>query len=152
MLERILAEPEIDPVTCSTILNPIDWATGLGGSHNNSDIILSHNNPCFPCNIAITNFLILYMCEIRFYDVIDRTVYTFTSWRHLTQKFQNMAKWVCFGPLFFNLIRVIQLCDKKNLTFIDWRDKILLNSSCKTLLSLPKAHLITFSKTRLIKF
>ena len=24
-----------------------------------------------------------------------------------------MAKLVCFGPLFFNLIRWIQLCDKK---------------------------------------
>ena len=42
-------------------------------------LFLSHNNPCFPCNIAITNFLILYTCEIRFYDVIDRTVHTFTS-------------------------------------------------------------------------
>ena len=40
---------------------------------------LSHNNPCFPCNIAITNFLILYTCEIRFYDIIDRTVHTLTS-------------------------------------------------------------------------
>ena len=39
----------------------------------------THNNPCFPCNIAITNFLILYMCEVRFYDVIDLTVHTFTS-------------------------------------------------------------------------
>ena len=43
------------------------------------DAKLSHNNPCFPCNIAITNFLILHMCEIRFYDVIDRAVHTFTS-------------------------------------------------------------------------
>ena len=42
-------------------------------------VFLSHNNPCFPCNIAITNFLILYTCEIRFYDVIVRTVRTFTS-------------------------------------------------------------------------
>ena len=114
--------------------------------------ILSHYNPCFPCNIAITNFLILYTCEIRTYDVIDRTVHTFTLWRHPTQKFQNMAKWVYFGPLFFNLIRWIQLCDKKNLTFVDFWDKILLNSSWKTLLSSPKARLITFSKTRLIKF
>ena len=32
-----------------------------------------------------------------------------------------MAKWVCFGPLFFNLIRLIQLCDKKNLTFLTVR-------------------------------
>ena len=63
-----------------------------------------------------------------------------------------MAKWVCFGPLFFNLIRLIQLCDIKNLTFVDCWDKILLNSSWKTLLSSPKARLITLSKTRSIKF
>ena len=31
-------------------------------------------NPCFPCNIAITNFLVSNTCEIRFKDVIDRTV------------------------------------------------------------------------------
>ena len=114
--------------------------------------ILSHNNPCFPCNIAIMNFLILYMCKIRFYDVIDRTVNTFTPWRHPTQNFQNMAKWVCFGPLLFNLICLTQLCDKKNLTFVDCWDKILLNLSWKTLLSSPKARLITFSKTHSIKF
>ena len=113
-------------------------------------IFVSHNNPCFPCNIAITNFLILYTCKIRFYDIIERTVHTFTSWHHPTQKFQNMAKWVYFGHLFFNLICLIQLCDKKNLTFVDCWDKILLNSSWKTLLSSPKAHLITFSKTHLI--
>ena len=41
-----------------------------------------------------------------------------------------MAKWVCFGP-FFNLIRWVQLCDKKNLKLVDCSDKILLNSSCK---------------------
>ena len=45
-----------------------------------------------------------------------------------------MAKWVWFGPLFFNLIRLIQLCDKKNLTFVDCWDKIILNSSWKMLL------------------
>ena len=61
-----------------------------------------------------------------------------------------MAKWVCFGPLFFNLIRLIQLCDKENLTFIDCWDKIILNSSWKMLLGSPKARLISFSKTRLI--
>ena len=31
--------------------------------------ILSHNNPCFQCNIAITNFLVSNTCEIRFHDV-----------------------------------------------------------------------------------
>ena len=40
---------------------------------------LSHNNPCFPSNIAITNFLVLHTFEIRFHDVIDHTVHTFTS-------------------------------------------------------------------------
>ena len=105
---------------------------------NDENNLLLHNNPCFPCNIAITNFLILYTYEIRFYDTIDCTVHTFTSWRHLTQKFQSTAKRVCFGPLIFNLIRFIQLCDKKNLTFVNSWDKILLNSSWKTLLSSPK--------------
>ena len=54
--------------------------------------------------------------------------------------------------LLFNLIRCIQLCDKENLTYIDYCDKILSNSSWKMLLSWPKAWLITFFKTRLIKF
>ena len=34
---------------------------------------LSHNNPYFPCNIAITNFLVLHTCEIRFHDVIGQS-------------------------------------------------------------------------------
>ena len=33
------------------------------------DFLLSHNNPCFQCNIAITNFLVSHTCEIRFHDV-----------------------------------------------------------------------------------
>ena len=32
-------------------------------------------------------------------------------------------------PYFFTLIGWIQLCDKKNMTFIDCYDKILLNES-----------------------
>ena len=36
---------------------------------NNS---LSHNNPCFQCNIAITNFLVSNTLEIRFHDVIGQ--------------------------------------------------------------------------------
>ena len=63
-----------------------------------------------------------------------------------------MAKLECFGTLFVILIRLIQLCDKKNLTFAYCCDKILLNSSWKMFLSEPKARLITFFKTRLIKF
>ena len=46
---------------------------------------LSHNNPCFRCNIAIKNFLVSNTCEIRIHDVIDRTV--------------HMGKWVCFGHI-----------------------------------------------------
>ena len=34
---------------------------------------LSHNNPCFQCNIAITIFLVSHTCEIRFNDVIGRS-------------------------------------------------------------------------------
>ena len=51
-----------------------------------------------------------------------------------------------------NLIRWIQLCDKRNLTVICW---LLLSNFIKLvlkmLLSSPKARLITFLKTRLIK-
>ena len=70
---------------------------------------LSHNNRCFLFNIAITNFLVLHTCEIRFHDVIDRTVHMFTSRHHPTQKFQFIWPNECFVPLFFNLIRLIQL-------------------------------------------
>ena len=52
-----------------------------------------------------------------------------------------MAKWVCFGLLFFNLIQLIQLCDKKNLTFIDSWDKIILNLSWKNVIKLAKGSL-----------
>ena len=52
-----------------------------------------------------------------------------------------VAKWVCFGTLFFNLIRWIQLYDKKNLTFFDCCYKVLLNSSWKTVIKLAKGSL-----------
>ena len=29
----------------------------MGVAHKLTNLILSHNNPCFSCNIAITNFL-----------------------------------------------------------------------------------------------
>ena len=35
--------------------------------------ILSHNNPCFLCNIAITNFLVSHTCEISFHDLIGQS-------------------------------------------------------------------------------
>ena len=34
---------------------------------------LPHNNPCFQCDIAITNFLVLHTCKIRFHDVIGQS-------------------------------------------------------------------------------
>ena len=34
---------------------------------------LSHNNPCFQCNTAVTNFLISSTCEIRCHDVIGQS-------------------------------------------------------------------------------
>ena len=75
---------------------------------------LSHDNPCFQCKIAITNFVVAHTCEIRFNDVIGLG----------TQKFQNMAdlhgRMSMFRDLiFFNIIPWIQLCDKKNLTFVN---------------------------------
>ena len=67
---------------CLTHIHPTVIVTTMSHAHTPNchwNNYLSHNNPCFPCNIAITNFLILYTCEVRFYDVIDRTVHTFTS-------------------------------------------------------------------------
>ena len=90
-------------------------------------IFLSRNNPCFQCNIAVTNFLISNTCEIRFYDVKGQsTVPMYSSEKKNSKTWLTyMAKLVCFGSLFFNIIRLIQLCDKKNLTFVDCWDKII---------------------------
>ena len=57
-----------------------------------------------------------------------------------------------FWTLFSNLIRWIQLCDKKNLTVVDYSDKKFIELVVKKLLSSSKARLITFFKTRLINF
>ena len=106
---------------------------------------LSHENPCFQCNIAITNFLV----SNTWRHGSKHCIYVFLRKNSKTW-LAYMAKWVYFGPLFFKFIRLIQLCDKNNLTFVDCWDKIILNSSWKMLLSSPKARLITSSKTRLI--
>ena len=42
--------------------------------HKSANTALSHKNPCFPCNTAVTNFLISHTHKVRFHDVIDRTV------------------------------------------------------------------------------
>ena len=52
-----------------------------------------------------------------------------------------MAKWVCFGLLYFNLIRLIQLCDKKNLTFVDYWDKFFIKLVLKNVIKLAKGSL-----------
>ena len=46
-----------------------EWSKSKGFADDN----LSHNNPCFQCNTAITNFLVSNTCEIRFHDVIGQS-------------------------------------------------------------------------------
>ena len=70
--------------------------------------VVSHNHHCFQCNIAITNFLVSHTCDIRFHDVISQ------STNDVKAKFLKHGFF-----FFFNLIRWIQLCDEKNLTFVD---------------------------------
>ena len=69
---------------------------------------LSHNKPCFPCNIAITNFLVSNKCEIRFHDLMGQSTVPMYS----NAKFQNKADLVgemnCFGTLSFNFSYVIK--------------------------------------------
>ena len=37
--------------------------------HGTEKLLLSQKNLCFKCNIAITNFLVSYTCEMRFHDL-----------------------------------------------------------------------------------
>ena len=73
------------------------------------NLFLSHNNPCFSCNVAITNVLVSHTCEISFHDVIDCSncthVYIMTSSYDLWSK----DGYICW----------IHLCNKKNPTFVD---------------------------------
>ena len=52
-----------------------------------------------------------------------------------------MAKWVWNGTLSFNLIRWIQLCDKKHLTFIDSCEKKIMKVVLKNVIKLDKGSL-----------
>ena len=88
--------------------------------------VLSHNNPCFQCNIAIANCLLSHTCEIRFNDALCRCIPT---QKNSKTWLTYMAKWVFLEPYFSNLIRWIHLCDKKNPKFVDCCDKIKLNLS-----------------------
>ena len=49
-----------------------------------------------------------------------------------------MVKCVSFGTLFFKLIRWIQLCDKKNLSFVDYCDTIFIKLVMKNVIKLAK--------------
>ena len=46
-----------------------------------------------------------------------------------------------FWTFFFNIIRSIHLCDKKDLTFVDCWDKIILNFVLKNVIDLAKGSL-----------
>ena len=105
-------------------------------------MLLSHNNPCFQCNIAITNFLVLHTCEIRFHDVINRTVHMFTSSYAKIPKHGQMIN----GTLFLNLIRWILFCDKKKLTFVDCCDKKNYETRLKKIMKLVLKNVIKLAR------
>ena len=103
-------------------------------------IFIYHITP--QCNITITNFLVSHTCEIRCNDVIGPKHFTYVFLRKISKTWlTDMAKWVCFGPLLFNLIRWIQLCDKKNLTFVDCCHTILHKLVLKNFIKLAKSSL-----------
>ena len=85
-------------------------------------MVLSHNNPYFQCNIAITNFLVSHTCEIRFHDVIGE------STNDVKAKILKHGCMTMFSNHKFYLIRWFQSCGKNNLTFVVCCDKMLLNS------------------------
>ena len=62
------------------------------------------------------------MCEIRFYDVRGQ------STNDVKEKILKHGQMSIFGT-FFNLIRWIQLCHKKESDSLDCCDNILLDSS-----------------------
>ena len=86
---------------------------------------LSHNNPCFQCNTAITNFLVSHTCEIRFHDVIGQSTGHMYFYAKILK--HGCPTWPNEYVLdaYFS-IQWIQLCDKKNLTFVDCCDRIYL--------------------------
>ena len=94
--KTILQKPCLPLVSNTLRVLPLIPDTKVFGSllnHANDDVVsprpttktcaissfLSHNNPCFQCNTAITNFLVSHACKIRFHDIIDCTVHMFKS-------------------------------------------------------------------------
>ena len=69
--------------------------------------------------IGIKDFHVSYTYEIRFHDVIGQSTVPMYPYAN----FQNMAdlhgEMSVLEPFFLNLIRWIQLSDKKNLTFVN---------------------------------
>ena len=74
------------------------------------------------------NFLVFNTCEIELMMSQVKALYLCIP----TQKLKNMAdlhgKMSMFWNFFLNSFCYTQFCDKKNLTFVDCCDKILLNS------------------------
>ena len=78
----------------------------------------------------MTYFLISHTYEIILNDVIGRSTVPMYSYAKISK--HSLSLWsneYVLEPYIFNLIRWIQLCDKKNLTFVDCCTKMLLNSS-----------------------
>ena len=59
-------------------------------------IFVSHNNPCFPCNIAITNFLTLYTCEINLLAELSFVTLTIHLCNGLNDKNLVKPRKTCF--------------------------------------------------------
>ena len=62
----------------------------------------------------------------------------------MTSSYEYISKHgrVCFRPLLiFYLVRLIQLCDKKNLTFVNCRDKKNIKHVLKNVIELAKGEL-----------
>ena len=74
--EQIVIAQRSSSTTCSAFVSLAVLEKMMRYCHRSGVyIILSHNNPCFRCNIAITNFLVSHTCYIRFYDIIHCTVH-----------------------------------------------------------------------------
>ena len=74
----------------------------------------------------MTNYPVSHTCKIRYHDVIGQgNVHMYSYAKILKHDRRTWPNDYVLDPYFFNLIRWIQKCDKKNLIFVD----CLLNSS-----------------------
>ena len=72
MKREIFDEPFIVPAIMPMEIYKCTIDVARKDKINPTEAILSHNNPCFQCNIAITIFLVSHTFEIRFNDVIGQ--------------------------------------------------------------------------------